>query len=86
MIFKGINIALKFIKKRVINKLKNQSRNNNKINSAKVEMLIKLNDIILIYEKILEDINIDYVSVVIYSAVDIDSLCSLKILSVIIYK
>jgi ribosomal protein L18E len=70
----------------VINKLKNQSRNNNKINSAKVEMLIKLNDIILIYEKILEDINIDYVSVVIYSAVDIDSLCSLKILSVIIYK
>lgn len=47
-------------------------------------MLIKLNDIILIYEKILEDINIDYVSVVIYSAVDIDSLCSLKILSVII--
>lgn len=70
----------------MINKLKNQSRNNNKINSAKVEMLIKLNDIILIYEKILEDINIDYVSVVIYSAVDIDSLCSLKILSVIIYK
>jgi len=68
----------------VINKLKNQSSNNNKINSAKVEMLIKLNDIILIYEKILEDINIDYVSVVIYSAVDIDSLCSLKILSVII--
>jgi len=46
-------------------------------------MLIPLNDIILIYEKILEDINIDYVSVVIYTAIDIDSLCALKMLTVI---
>ncbi len=45
-------------------------------------MLIPLNDIILIYEKMLEELNVEYVSVLIFTSVDMDALCSLKILTV----
>ena len=47
-------------------------------------MPIPLHDIVSIYERIKEEININYVSVVLYTAIDIDSLCSLKMLTVII--
>jgi hypothetical protein len=46
-------------------------------------MRIELRDIIVLFEKIQEEINIAYVSVVVFCAVDVDSLCTLKILSVI---
>lgn len=45
-------------------------------------MRIDLKDIILLFEKIQEQMNISYVSIVVFSAIDVDSLCSLKILSV----
>jgi hypothetical protein len=35
------------------------------------------------FEKIQEEMNIAYVSVVVFCAVDVDSLCTLKILSVL---
>lgn len=45
-------------------------------------MLIPLKDIISIYEKIIKEINISDLSVIIFTGVDIDSLCTLKMLSV----
>lgn len=45
-------------------------------------MRIDLKDIILLFEKIQEDMNISYVSIVVFCAVDVDSLCTLKIFSV----
>ena len=45
-------------------------------------MRIDLKDIILLFEKIQEEMNISYVSIVVFSAIDVDSLTSLKILSV----
>ncbi len=47
-------------------------------------MKIPLYDILLVYEKLIEDINVGEVSVVIFTALDVDALCTLKILSVII--
>lgn len=46
-------------------------------------MRIDLKDIILLFEKIQEDMNISYVSIVVFTAVDVDSLCTLKIFSVL---
>jgi hypothetical protein len=46
-------------------------------------MRIDLKDIILLFEKMQEQINISYVSIVVFTAIDADSLCSLKILSVL---
>ncbi len=45
-------------------------------------MLIPLDDIVLLYENILEELNISYCSILIFTGIDIDSLCTLKILSV----
>lgn len=45
-------------------------------------MLIPLKDIICIYEKIIKEINISDLSAIIFTGIDIDSLCTLKILSV----
>ena len=45
-------------------------------------MRIDLKDIILLFEKIQEDMNISYVSIVVFCAIDVDSLCTLKIFSV----
>lgn len=45
-------------------------------------MKIDLKDINLIFEKMQEELNISYVSIVIFAAVDLDSLCTLKIFSV----
>jgi len=45
-------------------------------------MKIDLKDIVLIFEKMQEELNISYVSIVIFAAVDVDSICTLKILSV----
>lgn len=42
-----------------------------------------MKDIILLFEKMQEQINISYVSVVVFTAIDPDSLCCLKILSVL---
>lgn len=47
-------------------------------------MKIPLYDILLVYEKLIEDINVGEVSVVIFTALDVDALCTLKIISVII--
>lgn len=47
-------------------------------------MRIDLKDIILLFEKIQEDMNISYVSIVVFCAVDVDSLCTLKIFSVLL--
>lgn len=48
-------------------------------------MRIPLNDILEVYENIVKDINVAEVSIVIFTALDIDSLCTLKILSVNIH-
>jgi hypothetical protein len=45
-------------------------------------MLIPIHDIVLIYEQMLEHVNIDYVSVIIFVSTEADSLCSAKMLSV----
>jgi hypothetical protein len=45
-------------------------------------MKIPINDIILIYEKLLTEITISEVSILLFTALDIDALCTLKILSV----
>lgn len=45
-------------------------------------MKIDLKDIHLVFEKMQEELNISYVSIVIFAAVDIDSLCTLKMFSV----
>lgn len=47
-------------------------------------MKIPLYDITMVYEKLIEDINVGEVSIVIFTALDVDALCTLKILSVII--
>lgn len=47
-------------------------------------MRIDLKDIILLFEKIQEEMNISYVSIVVFTGIDVDSLCSLKILSVLL--
>jgi hypothetical protein len=48
-------------------------------------MRIDLKDIILLFEKIQEELNISYVSIVIFTAIDVDSLCTLKIFAVTLY-
>lgn len=48
-------------------------------------MLIPITDIEIIYKKVLKSINIDYISVVIYVSFDVDSICALKIITVIIF-
>lgn len=45
-------------------------------------MKIPLNDIQIIYEKLIADINVAKVSVVMFTALDVDALCTLKIISV----
>lgn len=45
-------------------------------------MKIPLNDILLVYESIIADINVAEVSMVLFTALDVDSLCTLKIISV----
>lgn len=49
-------------------------------------MRIDLKDILVLFEKIQQGVNIAYVSVAIFCAVDVDSLCTLKIFSVITYQ
>ena len=46
-------------------------------------MKIPLNDIQIIYEKLIAEINIAKVSVVMFTALDVDALCTLKIISVL---
>ena len=46
-------------------------------------MKIPLNDIQIIYEKLIADINVAKVSVVMFTALDVDALCTLKIISVL---
>ncbi len=45
-------------------------------------MRIDLKDILILFEKIQHSMNISYVSIVIFTAIDIDSLCTLKIFTV----
>ena len=45
-------------------------------------MKIPLNDIQIIYEKLIADINVAKVSVVMFTALDVDALCTLKIITV----
>ena len=45
-------------------------------------MKIPLNDIQIIYEKLIADINVAKVSVGMFTALDVDALCTLKIISV----
>lgn len=45
-------------------------------------MRIDIKDIVLLFERIQEELNISYVSIVIFTAVDTDSLCTLKIFTV----
>ena len=45
-------------------------------------MKIPLEDILLLYQKMIGEINVAEVSVVLFSALDVDALCTLKILSV----
>lgn len=45
-------------------------------------MKIPLNDIQLVYESLIADINIAEVSMVLFTALDVDALCTLKIISV----
>lgn len=47
-----------------------------------IRMLIPLVDLQLIYSKILEQLNLSYTSVLIFTAFDADAVCSLKILTV----
>lgn len=46
-------------------------------------MLIPITDLQIIYEKVLEELNLSYTSVLIFVAFDTDSVCTLKILTVI---
>lgn len=48
-------------------------------------MKIDLKDIVLLFEKMQEELNISNVSIVIFVAVDVDSICTLKIFSVLIH-
>ena len=48
-------------------------------------MKVPLNDIIILYEKLLEELNVAEMSVIIFTALDVDALCSLKILTVNIF-
>lgn len=45
-------------------------------------MRVELKDIVRLFEKIQEELNINYVSIVLFTALDVDSLCTLKILTV----
>jgi hypothetical protein len=45
-------------------------------------MKIPINDIITAYENIIKEINIAEVSMILFTALDVDALCTLKILSV----
>ena len=45
-------------------------------------MLISLRDILVLFEQIQKELNIAHVSVVLFCGLDIDSLCTLKILAV----
>jgi len=45
-------------------------------------MLIPLVDLQLIYRRILDNINQQYISVVLFAALDVDSVCALRIITV----
>jgi hypothetical protein len=45
-------------------------------------MRIELKDIVLLFEQMQEELNISYVSIVVFVGVDADSICTLKIFSV----
>jgi hypothetical protein len=45
-------------------------------------MLISLRDILVLFEQVQKEMNIAHVSVVLFCGLDIDSLCTLKILAV----
>ncbi len=45
-------------------------------------MIIPVDKISELYEKMVKSLNMQYISVVIYTSIDIDSLCALKIISV----
>lgn len=45
-------------------------------------MIIPVEKISELYEKMVKSLNMQYISVVIYTSIDIDSLCALKIISV----
>lgn len=45
-------------------------------------MLIPIADLQLIYRRILENINPQYISVVLFAALDVDSVCALRIITV----
>lgn len=45
-------------------------------------MLIPLADLQLIYRRILDNINQQYISVVLFAALDVDSVCALRIITV----
>lgn len=47
-------------------------------------MLIPLSDLHLIYKKIQSNINMQYTSVLIFVALDVDSVCALRIITVLI--
>lgn len=44
-------------------------------------MLIPLSDVHLIYRTLLKSINVQYVSVLIFVSLDVDSVCALRILT-----
>ena len=54
--------------------------NNQIIGSAKMKIALK--DIVMLFEEMEGELNISYVSIVIFVGVDVDSVCTLKMLSV----
>ena len=48
-------------------------------------MKIPLTDIQVLYSNLIEEINVAEMSVIMFTALDIDALCSLKIFSVLIF-
>jgi hypothetical protein len=46
-------------------------------------MKIPLNDILVVYEKIVKGINVAEISMILFVALDVDALCTLRILSVL---
>lgn len=49
---------------------------------AIISMKIPINDILMVYESIIADINIAEVSMILFTALDVDSVCTLKIITV----
>jgi hypothetical protein len=45
-------------------------------------MIITMKDVLVLYEKLQQQTNIAHVSVIIFCALDIDALCTLKIICV----